>query len=173
MIVIALGANLPTDEFGSPESGFAAALTFVSDKGIKVVRRSRLYRSAPVPPSGQPWYINAVATVETGLGPHDLLGELLAIETRFGRVRHGRNDPRVLDLDLIDYDGQVGHWAGEGARPALDLPHPRLAARAFVLTPLAEIAPEWCHPVTGAAIHTLLAALSPDQIVQTIGNWPG
>ena len=173
MIVVALGANLPTETYGSPEQGLAAALAVLPEHGIKVLRRSRLYRSAPVPPSGQPWYVNAVAVVETTLGPRALLAALLAVEARFGRVRQGRNDARVLDLDLIDHDGQIGHWPAEGALPALDLPHPRLAARAFVLVPLAELAPDWRHPVTGMAIAALIAALAPDQAVEPIGKWPG
>ncbi|MSO75080.1 MAG: 2-amino-4-hydroxy-6-hydroxymethyldihydropteridine diphosphokinase [Alphaproteobacteria bacterium] len=173
MIVIALGANLPTEAHGSPEAGLAAALAVMPAYGIKIVRQSRLYRSAPVPPSGQPWYVNAVAVVETTLGPRALLAALLAIETCFGRVRSGRNDARVLDLDLLDHDGQIGRWPAEGTRPALDLPHPRLTTRAFVLMPLAALAPDWRHPVTGTAIGALIAALAPDQVVEVIGKWPG
>ncbi len=172
MIVVALGANLSTDAHGPPEAGLHAALDIMPGYGVSVVRRSRLYRSAPVPPSGQPWYVNAVAIVATALGPRELLAALLAIEARFGRVRRERNDARVLDLDLIDYDGRVGHWPASGELPALDLPHPRLATRGFVLLPLAELEPGWRHPESGASPATLIAALPPGQTTQALEEMP-
>ena len=168
MILIALGANLPTEAHGPPEAGLRAALAVMPEHGIKVVRRSRLYRSAPVPLSGQPWYVNAVAAVETTHGPRKLLAALLAVEARFGRVRRERDDARLLDLDLIDYDGRVGHWPAAGDLPALDLPHPRLAGRAFVLRPLADLAPDWRHPETGASVADLIAALPPGQVIERL-----
>jgi 2-amino-4-hydroxy-6-hydroxymethyldihydropteridine diphosphokinase len=142
------------------------------EHGIKIARRSRFFRSAPVPPSGQPWYVNAVAEVETTIGPCELLAALLAIEARFGRLRREPDDARVLDLDLIDYNGRVGHWPAAGNLPALDLPHPRLAGRAFVLYPLAELAPGWRHPVTGARVADLIAALPPGQVIEALEERP-
>jgi 2-amino-4-hydroxy-6-hydroxymethyldihydropteridine diphosphokinase len=163
MIFIALGANLPTAAHGPPDAGLRAVLAALPARGIAVASVSRFYRSAPVPASDQPWYVNAVAAIETEMAPQALLRVLLDIEAEFGRVRRGRNEPRVLDLDLLDYDGRVGRWPVSDGLPALDLPHPRLAERAFVLLPLAELAPGWRHPASGARLDALIAALPPGQ----------
>jgi 2-amino-4-hydroxy-6-hydroxymethyldihydropteridine diphosphokinase len=164
MILIGLGANLLSAEFGAPPASLEAALGMLQQSGVAVTRRSRWYRTAPVPASDQPWFVNGVAAVETALDPAALLALLQAIETRFGRVRRERNAARVLDLDLLDYEGRVSK---PGAPPPT-LPHPRLAERAFVLRPLAEVAPGWRHPATGAAIDELLLRLPPGQAAEPI-----
>ena len=126
-------------------------------EGVHVRRRSRWYRSAPVPPSGQPDYVNGVAIVETALDPASLLALLHRIEARFGRVRGARNEARALDLDLLAYDDRVN----DGADGPI-LPHPRLHQRAFVLRPLAELAPLWRHPRLGRTASSLAKDLLPD-----------
>jgi 2-amino-4-hydroxy-6-hydroxymethyldihydropteridine diphosphokinase len=98
--------------------------------------------------------VNAVARLKTNLSPAELLHLLHQVEAKFGRVRGEKNAPRTLDLDLIDYDGRIEE--GE-----VDLPHPRVATRAFVLMPLREVAPNWRHPVSGRAVSDLIAALPP------------
>jgi len=95
-----------------------------------------------VPPSAQPAFVNAVVLVETTLSPKALMALLHRIEQRFGRMRRARNEPRILDLDLIDYRG----WISEGRDEGPVLPHPRVLGRPFVLEPLAEILPSWRHP---------------------------
>ncbi|MFP5234552.1 MAG: 2-amino-4-hydroxy-6-hydroxymethyldihydropteridine diphosphokinase [Acidobacteriota bacterium] len=131
---IGMGANLPSAA-GPPDVTLAEALAWLSRCG-RVVRRSSLYSTAPVGLAEQPRFLNAVAAVETELGPRELLDELLQIEQRFGRDRSSgvQNGPRTLDLDLLLY----GDWVVEAAR--LEIPHPRLTERFFVLVPLAEIA---------------------------------
>jgi 2-amino-4-hydroxy-6-hydroxymethyldihydropteridine diphosphokinase len=170
MIFVALGANLPTQAHGPPAAGLKAALAAMPAHGIRVVRVSRFYRSAPVPVSDQPWYVNAVAEVASDLSPAALLRALLDIEAAFGRVRGERNDARVLDLDLLDHSGRVGTWPATADLPALTLPHPRLAERAFVLLPLAELAPDWRHPVSGASIAELVAALPGGQRAEILAE---
>ena len=101
----------------------------------RLLARSSLYRSAPVGYAEQPDFINAVAEIETGLAPHELLAALLDMEHRHGRVREFRNAPRILDLDILLYNDLACHEHG------LTLPHPRMHERAFVLRPLHEIAP--------------------------------
>jgi len=165
MILIGLGANLPSAEFGAPPASLDAALRMLQQSGVVLVRRSRWYRTAPVPVSEQPWFVNGVAAIETTLDPAALLALMQAIETRFGRIRRERNAARVLDLDLLDYDGRV---SALGDPPPL-LPHPRLAERAFVLRPLAEVVPHWRHPVTGQAIQDLLPRLPPGQAAEPMG----
>ena len=150
MILIGLGANLPSPEHGPPRATLAAALEALQARGARVLRRSPWYESAPVPPSGQPWYVNAVAEVESGLSPPALLDALLAVEAGFGRVRGARNASRSVDLDLLDYGGLV---TGPDEKP--ELPHPRLHERAFVLLPLARhrarLAPSGLGPDGGGA----------------------
>jgi 2-amino-4-hydroxy-6-hydroxymethyldihydropteridine diphosphokinase len=160
MILLGLGANLPS-RYGPPEAGLAAALDMIEAEGVKVVNRSRFYRSAPVPASDQPWYVNAVASVATALSTRELLALLHRIESSFGRERRERNEPRSLDLDLLAYDDRVE--TGEGGGPIL--PHPRLHERAFVLLPLRDIAPGWCHPSLGRTVEELIESLPPGQKV--------
>jgi 2-amino-4-hydroxy-6-hydroxymethyldihydropteridine diphosphokinase len=150
---IALGSNL-AGRFADPAAAVEAAMRALEISNIKVIARSRLYRSAAWPDPADPEFINAVAAVRTNLPPADLLARLHAIEAEFGRVRRYPNAPRPLDLDIIDSDGLT---SAPGASPIL--PHPRMVHRAFVLLPLAEIAPDWRHPVTGAGIADLVRAL--------------
>ena len=158
MILIALGANLPTERFGEPRAACEAALSEFEARGIHVVRRSRWYRSRPVPPSAQPDYVNGVVAVETTLDPRALLAELHSIEAAFGRERGEKGAARTLDLDLIAYHERVSDGGARG--PVL--PHPRLTSRAFVLQPLSEVAPDWRHPASGRTLAELIAALDPE-----------
>jgi 2-amino-4-hydroxy-6-hydroxymethyldihydropteridine diphosphokinase len=149
--IIALGANLPS-RAGSPERTIRAALVELARAGLAVERVSKLYSSPAWPDSADPRFVNAVARVRTNLAPVRLLELLHETETAFGRTRSVRNAPRSLDLDIVDF----GSRAEEGP-PAL--PHPRLAVRAFVLVPLAEIAPTWRHPITHKSATDMLADL--------------
>jgi 2-amino-4-hydroxy-6-hydroxymethyldihydropteridine diphosphokinase len=157
VIFIALGANLPSVRAGAPRATLEAALDAMHEAGIRIVRRSRWYASKPVPASDQPDYVNGVVAVETALAPADLLARLHGIERAFGRARGTRNEARALDLDLIAYDDRVS----DGTDGGPILPHPRLALRAFVLLPLRDIASDWRHPKTGAALASLIADLAP------------
>jgi 2-amino-4-hydroxy-6-hydroxymethyldihydropteridine diphosphokinase len=157
MILIAMGANLPSVA-GPPQQTLHAALAALAEAGIALERRSPWYRSAPLPAGDQPWYVNGVISVATRLPPVELLDLLHRVEARFGRVRRQRNEPRVLDLDLIDYNGEL-------RQETPVLPHPRLHERAFVLLPLADIAPDWRHPASGTSLAALIAALPPGQLV--------
>ncbi len=155
MILIGIGANLPHPRYGPPRATCGAALAQLAGGGkLAIVGRSHWYRSAPVPVSDQPWFVNAVARVETGLEPAALLALLLATEEAFGRRRGQPNAARTIDLDILAY----GRRVSDGTPT---LPHPRLAERAFVLLPMADVAPAWQHPATGADVATMIAAL-PD-----------
>lgn len=156
MILIALGANLPGPA-GPPAQALRAALARLEERGVKIRSVSSFYETPAWPDPGQPAYINAVAAVETTLQPVELLTLLHGVETDFGRLRSAPNAPRTLDLDLLDYDGKV---MTEG----VTLPHPRMGERSFVLLPLAQIASDWRHPVTGEGVADLLARL-PDREV--------
>jgi 2-amino-4-hydroxy-6-hydroxymethyldihydropteridine diphosphokinase len=163
MILIGIGANLPS-RFGPPLAACEAALTALEGVGVHVLIRSRWYESAPVPISDDPWYVNGVARVGTDLGPEALLAALHRIEADFGRVRTEVNAPRVLDLDLLEYDGRIRGPEG------LILPHPRMHLRAFVLLPLAEIAPDWRHPALKQGPPALISSIPPDQTVRPLNR---
>jgi 2-amino-4-hydroxy-6-hydroxymethyldihydropteridine diphosphokinase len=163
MILVGLGANLPS-RVGPPLATLEAALAALERAGAKIVARSRWYRTAPVPASDQPWFINGVIAIATSLSPPELLALLQKTELAFGRQRGVRNEARTLDLDIIDYDGRVEDGSG------LALPHPRMHERAFVLLPLAEVAPAWIHPRIGKTISALIAALPASQKAEPIGG---
>jgi 2-amino-4-hydroxy-6-hydroxymethyldihydropteridine diphosphokinase len=163
-IFIALGANLEHPTYGPPRRVLEAALAELGRKGVVVHRVSPWYRTAPVPASDQPWYVNAVAEVATGLGADALLARMHEVEDAFGRVRTVPNAARPIDLDLLDFHGEIA--AGGPGRAVL--PHPRMEGRAFVLRPLADLAPDWRHPRTGVTISTLLAALPADQVIERL-----
>ena len=146
MIFVALGANLKTIRYGTVQNGLDAALGYLHSAGIRVINRSSWYRTAPMPISDQPWYINGVASIDCQFSAIELMRKLLEVESKFGRIRGVPNASRTLDLDLIDYNGVVTYSVGDDRFPSLQLPHPRLSERGFVLIPLAEIEPKWRHP---------------------------
>jgi 2-amino-4-hydroxy-6-hydroxymethyldihydropteridine diphosphokinase len=172
---VALGANL-----GNARRALADALAALAAlPGTRVVAVSSLYRSAPVDAQG-PAFLNAVAALDTTLAPTDLLAAMHAIEHAAGRERPFRNAPRLLDLDLLLHGDTVTDT------PALILPHPRMHLRAFVLAPLAELAPELPVPghgrvdallgrITGQAIERLPPGSAPSDRPATPGapDWPG
>lgn len=152
---IAFGANL-----GDPVASFEhACAALAALPGTNVERRSSLYRSAPVGVEGQPDYVNGVIELRTHIAAPALLAHLLDIEHEAGRRRDGHCAPRTLDLDLLLYDDQVIR------APGLEVPHPRMHQRAFVLLPLAEIAPDARIPGHGP-----VAALLPGVADQEIAR---
>jgi len=150
-VIVALGANLAAD-YASLEALLETALSELPRAGLRVVRRSSWWRSAAWPDPKAPDYLNGVVIVETLLTPRQLLDGALALETRFGRLRTQQNAPRTLDIDLIAYGRLVTD------NPGLIVPHPRAHQRLFVMGPLAQIAPNWRHPVFGRSARDLAEA---------------
>ena len=163
-IFIGIGGNLPHPAYGSPQRTLEAALDELRRRSVRVLRVSPWYRTAPVPASYQPWFANAVAEVATDLPADSLLAVLHAVERDFGRVRTVPDAPRLIDLDLLDYKGEIS----AGGQGKATLPHPRMRDRAFVLRPLADLAPYWRHPTTGTPIKALLTALPADQVIDPL-----
>lgn len=163
-VYIGLGANLPHPEYGSPRQTLEAALAELGRRGVPLVGLSPWYLTAPVPVSDQPWYLNAVAEMGTDLPADRLLALLHEVEEVFGRVRSVPNAARHIDLDLLDFRGELS----SGGPGRATLPHPRLGGRAFVLRPLADLAPGWRHPATGRPVEELVAGLPEDQIIERL-----
>jgi 2-amino-4-hydroxy-6-hydroxymethyldihydropteridine diphosphokinase len=150
-VVLALGGNLAGD-YPSLEALLEAALSALPRAGLRLNGRSSWWRSAAWPDPGGPESLNGVVLVETSLTPRAVLDASLAIETRFGRSRAAPNAPRTLDIDLVAYGRLVIDETG------LKVPHPRAHERRFVMGPLAEIAPQWRHPMLGKTARALADA---------------
>jgi 2-amino-4-hydroxy-6-hydroxymethyldihydropteridine diphosphokinase len=141
---IALGANL-----GEPQATLEAALVALNQHPqITLETHSSWYLTAAIGPP-QPDYVNGTAILQTNLSPPELMAQLLETENQFGRVRRERWGARTLDLDLLLFGDVIL------ATPDLTIPHPRMYDRAFVLVPLAEIAPDWCDPCSGQTMQAL------------------
>lgn len=149
-VIVALGANLP-GAYPSCEVLLDAAVAALAQEAMTVRARSSWWRSAAWPDASAPAYLNGVVLVETALTPAEVILRLHAVEAAFGRERAARNAPRTLDLDLIAHGRCVIDEAG------LTVPHPRAHQRAFVMGPLAQIAPLWRHPVLGRTASELWA----------------
>jgi 2-amino-4-hydroxy-6-hydroxymethyldihydropteridine diphosphokinase len=159
MILVAIGANLPAaDGTSALDTCRSMAQRLAGLTGLRLVAVSRWYRSAPVPASGQPDYVNGMAALEGVIEPAALLACLQRAERGAGRVRGAANAARELDLDIIDMDRLL--------RDAPDpvLPHPRAHLRGFVLWPLRDVAPGWTDPRSGMSVDALLAALPLQKI---------
>lgn len=164
---IAMGTNLPFAGAAGPEL-LARALAAMTEAGLAVTARSSIWRSPAWPPgTNQPDFHNAVVAVEAGeWTPEGLLAVLQGIEARFGRERRERWAARTLDLDIVAMDGCVGTFG------AVVLPHQSMHERGFVLSPLAEIAPDWRHPVLGKRASKLLVLLAPTLGLERTGPFP-
>ncbi|WP_424977799.1 2-amino-4-hydroxy-6-hydroxymethyldihydropteridine diphosphokinase [Leisingera sp. S232] len=178
--LIALGGNLPADA-DAPQITLAKAIGALQSGDIALRSVSRFFQTPCFPAGAGPDYVNAAVSVETALSASDLLARLHDIEAQFARVRAQRWGMRTLDLDLVDFGGAVlpdaagyARWQGlpleqqmQEAPGQLILPHPRIQDRAFVLVPLADIAPRWCHPVLQKSVTEMLAQL-PEQDIAAV-----
>jgi 2-amino-4-hydroxy-6-hydroxymethyldihydropteridine diphosphokinase len=153
LIYLSLGSNL-----GDRAANLERAIETLPEIGVRVLRRSSIYETEPVDFLAQSWFLNCVVEAETSLAPRRLLEELQAIERKLGSKKLIPRGPRIIDLDVLFHDAAVIHEAG------MEIPHPRLAERRFVLVPLVELAPELRHPVLCQTAAELLAA-TPDRSV--------
>ena len=153
---IGVGSNL-----GLPAENCKKAITLINTPpSIKVMACSSLYHTEPIGKKNQPWFVNAVLETQTSLTAQELLKELLKIEQQFGRVRKMKWEARIIDLDILDYDGEILN------SKTLTLPHPEMTHRRFVLEPLNEIAGSTIHPLKNKTILELLNNLPQKQVVK-------
>jgi 2-amino-4-hydroxy-6-hydroxymethyldihydropteridine diphosphokinase len=145
---LSLGSNM-----GDREAHLHEALEKLEAAGIHVLRRSSIYETEPQDLPHQPWFLNMVAEVESELFPKLLLARIQAIELGMGRWREVAKGPRPIDIDILLFGKFVI------STRELEVPHPRMSERRFVLEPLAELAPDLCHPATGKTVREMLAGI--------------
>ena len=156
-VFLSIGSNI-----GNRAGHLNAAIAALSDAGVRILKLSSFYETEPVDYLQQDWFLNCVVEGETSLPAADLLSRLRAIETRMGSKKVIAKGPRILDIDILLYGDETI------ATPELQIPHPRMTQRRFVLVPLAEIAPELRHPSWHATAKELLAATSDHSEVRRI-----
>lgn len=150
---LSLGSNI-----GDREARLREAIEQLEAEEIQVVRRSATYETEPRDRPGQPWFLNMAVEVKTALFPRQLLARIQAIEASMGRRRDVPKGPRVIDIDILFFGNAVIDTDD------LQIPHPRLAERRFVLEPMAEIAPDLRHPVTGKTVREMLRSTAAQNV---------
>jgi 2-amino-4-hydroxy-6-hydroxymethyldihydropteridine diphosphokinase len=156
-IYLSLGSNI-----GDRGQHLRQAVERVASNDVRVLRTSRIYETEPVDYPNQAWFLNQVVEAETALFPMQLLTRIGRIERELGRVRTAPKGPRTIDIDILFYAAAIMETA------RLEIPHPRIAERRFVLAPLAELAPELRHPVTHRSVRQMLES-APPAVVRPIG----
>ncbi len=156
LVYLSLGSNI-----GGRADNLRAALEQLAAPDLRILRISPSYETEPVEYTPQPWFINLVAEAETELFPRQLLLRIARVERALGRVRTVPKGPRTIDIDILLYGRAIVHTA------QLEIPHPRMAERRFVLAPLADLAPDLRHPVTRKSVREMLDA-APKQAVRVV-----
>jgi 2-amino-4-hydroxy-6-hydroxymethyldihydropteridine diphosphokinase len=160
-IYLSLGSNI-----GDRERNLRKAVEQLAARDVRVLHTSRIYETEPVDYKDQAWFLNQVVEAETALFPMQLLTRIGRVERELGRVRRVPKGPRIIDIDILFYGAAVVDTR------RLEIPHPRVAERRFVLAPLAELAPDLRHPVTQRSVRQMLES-APPAVVRPIGRLPG
>ena len=152
-VYLGLGSNI-----GDREEHLRRAVEQLQGHGLSIMRLSPLYETEPVEYTQQPWFVNQVAEAETELFPMQLLARVARVERALGRIRGIPKGPRVIDIDILFFGRAVVRTA------KLEIPHPRMGERRFVLAPLADLAPDLRHPITRKTIREMLEAAPPNKV---------
>ena len=157
-IIIGIGGNIKSDDGSHPIHVAMNAINCLQNYSIQVTKQSSWYESQPIPKSDQPNFFNCIVFAKTTLNELDVLKSLHKIEHKLGRQRKFLNEPRVIDLDLIDYSDKILK------NNEIIIPHPRAHIRRFVMEPLAELDPNWVHPILKIEVSEILKKLCNQKI---------
>lgn len=161
MIILGIGSNLGTTTSASPLENCNNAVENLKNFFL-VNQISKWYESEPIPKSNQNWFVNGVVQIKTSLNEFEVIRILQSIEKEFGRSRKKKNEPRILDLDIIAFNNKILN------KNNLVIPHPRMHLRKFVLLPLRDINPYWVHPVLKMNVNNLIQKINIDQKINII-----
>ena len=156
MILLSLGSNLPS-KFGDSKKTLLKCYEFFSNSEVKILKKSSFYESVAIPNKSDPKFINSVISIETKFSPEELIKYILSVEEKFDRKRAQVNAPRTCDIDIVDFNGEVINILNKNI--SLEIPHPRLEKRSFVLYPIREIDKNWKSPLSGKYIDQLIENL--------------
>ncbi len=156
MILLSLGSNLPS-KFGDSKKTLLKCYEFFNNSEVKILKKSNFYESVAIPNKSDPKFINSVISIETKFSPEELIKYILSVEEKFDRKRAQVNAPRTCDIDIVDFNGEVINILNKNI--SLEIPHPRLEKRSFVLYPIREIDNNWKSPLSGKYIDQLIENL--------------
>ena len=159
MILLSLGSNLPS-KFGDSKKTLLKCYEFFNNSNVKILKKSSFYESVAIPNKSDPKFINSVISIETKFSPEELIKYILSVEEKFDRKRAQVNAPRTCDIDIVDFNGEVINILNNNI--SLEIPHPRLEKRSFVLYPIREIDKNWKSPLSGKYIDQLIENLDTE-----------
>ena len=159
MILLSLGSNLPS-KFGDSKNTILKCYEFFNNNDIKIIKKSSFYKTFAIPNKSDPKFVNSVISVETRFSPEELIKYILKVEEKFDRKREQINAPRTCDIDIVDFNSKIINIFNKNI--SLEIPHPRLEQRSFVLYPIREIDKNWKSPLSGKKIDQLIENLDAE-----------
>ena len=159
MILLSLGSNLPS-KFGDSKNTILKCYEFFNNNDIKILKKSSFYETFAIPNKSDPKFVNSVISVETRFSPDELIKYILKVEEKFDRKREQINAPRTCDIDIVDFNSEIINIFNKNI--SLEIPHPRLEQRSFVLYPIREIDKNWKSPLSGKKIDQLIENLDAE-----------
>ena len=159
MIILGIGSNL-TSTYGNRFKNIDLAISFLKKFNINIVKKSSYYETPSYPNKNNPKFINIIVGVEIKINPDELASIIMSVEEKLERKRGIKNDPRTCDIDIIDFERKIIKFKSKNLDFAV--PHKELINRNFVLFPLAEVYPDWKHPITNVSVQTLIKKLSTE-----------
>jgi len=159
MILLSLGSNLPS-KFGDSKNTILKCYEFFNNNDIKILKKSSFYETFAIPNKSDPKFVNSVISVETKFSAEELIKYILKVEEKFDRKREQINAPRTCDIDIVDFNRKIINIFNKNI--SLEIPHPRLEQRSFVLYPIREIDKNWKSPLSGKKIDQLIENLDAE-----------